>query len=141
MNVGSGVLSKDENGYGQVRLRSHGGRHTCHRVSWEIVNGPIPEGQCVLRKCDTPACVNPSHLFLGTMKDNTQDMMRKGRNGYGVRYGTACYNAKTTEDDVKTMRARYDAGVTIKELAAIYNLRYRHVRNIVRRYSGVWENV
>jgi len=49
------------------------------RVAWTITHGGIPKGICVLHKCDNPICVRPSHLFLGTPKDNSQDMVRKGR--------------------------------------------------------------
>lgn len=52
-----------------------------HRVSWTIYRGEIPKGLRVLHRCDTPECVNPDHLFLGTDKDNVLDMLKKGRAG------------------------------------------------------------
>ncbi len=53
-----------------------------HRYSWEMASGPIPEGMFVCHTCDTPACVRPGHLFLGTPKDNIDDMIKKGRAGF-----------------------------------------------------------
>jgi len=50
-----------------------------HRVSWEIHNGPIPEGMSVLHKCDNTICTNPEHLYLGTQTQNMQDAWDRGR--------------------------------------------------------------
>lgn len=61
------------NGYGRI------GDKRAHRLSWSFENGPIPEGLLVLHSCDTPPCIRPSHLFVGTQLDNMQDMIAKGR--------------------------------------------------------------
>lgn len=58
-----------------------------HKVSWEAFNGPVPDGLCVLHKCDNPPCCNPEHLFLGTVADNNHDRFIKGRSASGDRNG------------------------------------------------------
>jgi len=66
--------------YGQVRLRRTPTIRTgAHRFSWQLAFGSIPEGQLVLHRCDTPLCVRPEHLFLGTHLDNVHDKIGKGR--------------------------------------------------------------
>ena len=72
-------------GYGIVRVNN--GAHRAHRIAYQLAKGSIPEGMCVLHSCDNRRCVNPLHLFLGTKRDNTQDMLKKGR---GRWQGGAC---------------------------------------------------
>ena len=62
------------NGYGQMRDKRY-----VHRATWELVNGPIPNGLQVCHKCDVRLCCNDAHLFLGTQLDNMRDANRKGR--------------------------------------------------------------
>jgi len=86
-------------GYGLLwsgdRLRS------AHRLAYELSKGPIPEGQHVLHRCDTPGCVNPAHLFLGTDAENTADRVAKGRSARGERHGVS----KLTAAQVAEIRA------------------------------------
>jgi len=78
-------------GYGMIRDNEIQGMRTTHRVSYEIHKGKIPNGRLVLHTCDNPACCNPDHLFLGTHKDNSQDMIEKGRdNNFGCKNRRKC---------------------------------------------------
>ncbi len=64
--------------------------------------GSIPEGLCVLHKCDNPICCRPDHLFLGTQKDNVDDMMAKGRQNNAI--GEAHPKSKLTEHEVRAIK-------------------------------------
>jgi hypothetical protein len=76
--------TKDRKGYGRIPSKGVG-QVQAHRAMYEAFIGEIPEGMHVLHKCDTPPCVNPDHLFLGTHNDNMADMKAKGR-ATGPRY-------------------------------------------------------
>lgn len=111
----------DRDGYGQ--LRREGSLIAAHRFLYEVFNGPIPEGKNVLHHCDTPPCVNPDHLFLGTQQDNLADMCAKGRQAKGATHGSA----QLTENDVLAIRA--DDRLQ-KEIAVDYGISQSHVSNI-----------
>ena len=71
------TASTFNDGYGKFKFE--GKNRRAHRMSWIIENGEIPEGMLVMHSCDNPLCVNPSHLSLGTPKENTRDMVNKNR--------------------------------------------------------------
>jgi len=83
-------------GYGMLRLVGRRKAYA-HRLSYELHVGPIPAGLHVLHRCDTPACVNPAHLWVGTCADNHADKVAKGRQPRGE----AMYNAKLTEEQAR----------------------------------------
>jgi len=124
-------------GYGVIGIGRTGSKRA-HRVSYAEFRGPIPAGLWVLHSCDTPACVNPDHLFLGTAKDNTQDMLAKGRRTplAGERHP----NARRSERFVWAARLLVRSGlISISELARMYGMTYLSLYAVVR--GTTWKNV
>lgn len=72
------IGARDRKGYGRISVPPQK-KKLVHRATWEMINGPIPKGMLLCHKCDTPSCVNPDHLFLGSHQDNADDMVAKGR--------------------------------------------------------------
>jgi len=105
-----------------------------HRRAYELARGPIPEGLCVLHTCDNPPCVNPEHLFLGTLDDNTADKVKKGRQSSmkGLENG----RAKLTESDVRLIRSSHDSGVA---LSARFGVSARVISSVRLRQS--WRHI
>ncbi len=111
---------RNENGYGIIGLgrRSQGVGKT-HRVAWELYNGPIPDGMCVLHKCDNPPCCNPAHLRLGTLKDNARDTVSKGRNWIPNNRGENAKWGKLTTEQARDIASRR---LTSNAFAALYGV-------------------
>jgi hypothetical protein len=72
------IGSTDIENYGIVKWNKK--RFRAHRISYELFKGEIPKGLCVCHSCDNPKCVNPNHLWVGTIKENNTDRTQKGRN-------------------------------------------------------------
>lgn len=121
-------------GYGTFRKGSKMCR--AHRVSWELAYGTIPPGQLVLHTCDTPRCVKPTHLFLGTDADNAADRDTKGRQP--VVRGEAHGSAKLTKTIVRAIR-RAATTQTQQEIATRYGIAKATVYCVVKRKT--WAHV
>jgi hypothetical protein len=95
--------SINNHGYGQIR--ANGKLEYAHRTSYRLHVGSIPDGMCVLHRCDVPRCVNPSHLFLGTMAQNTADALSNNRLCSGERHP----GSKLTDKEVALIRSSQDS--------------------------------
>jgi hypothetical protein len=120
--------AKHHFGYGKLGV--NGRTKSAHRTAYDYVYG-IPDGFKVLHHCDNPPCVNPAHLFAGTLSDNTRDMVRKGRNGGLGAKGERNSHAKLTERDVVRIRERFDAGETIRALCRELGMHVSTISDIV----------
>ncbi len=106
-----------------------------HRVSFQLFRATIPATMDVLHACDTPLCINPQHLFLGTNADNKKDSVAKGRQAKGEMIGLAILSTEIIHD----IRRRYFDGATQNDLACHYGITQGHVSAIIRCAS--WKHV
>lgn len=115
------LAATDGHGYGAISAQGERRTLQAHRVSYELANGPIPAGLHVLHRCDNPACVNPSHLFLGTHAENMSDMAVKGRIG------------RRTKLSPETIRSICVASGSIRSIARRFGVSSDPVRKIRAR--------
>lgn len=114
--------SCDHRGYAQIRVTGKVLRYASH-VSLEMAGRPVPAGHYACHHCDNPACVNPDHLFVGTPKDNAQDMIRKGRHSPPpVRAGASNPRAVISETEAVEIKAQLAAGMAARGIARARNL-------------------
>lgn len=121
------VGARNNAGYGVLNSKSF--RGLAHRYSYQEFVGELKGGLVILHTCDTPHCVNPKHLVLGTHQQNMADMKRKGRNSATV---------KLTDSEVRRIRELYDEGdVSQSALARKFGVSQTYIGLLVRGLSRV----
>lgn len=143
------TASQRNKGYGAFGYTDANGNVVnarAHVVSWELVNGPVPEGMCVLHNCpggDKPGCVNPDHLWLGTKADNNRDKIVKGRQPHqycmkdgsreagNYKRGRKHWNFKFDETVLESMRRDRADGMSYSQLSRKHGVAMGHVWRIL----------
>lgn len=132
---------KDWDGYGMFWCINRNVRAA--RYSYELFIGKIPKGHFACHNCDNPGCVNPTHLFIGTPKDNTQDMIRKGRNGFKKGSQPSHFiglgNFKLTESQVKTIRNGKIRYRDLKDISKEWNISLSCLSDVY--YGKSWKHI
>jgi hypothetical protein len=123
-------------GYASSTLERHGKYYAgpASRIAYYLHYGAFDEALFVCHTCDTRACVRPDHLFLGTVQDNSRDMVKKGRSSRGARNG----NSRFTDVQVQEMRTLYARGISMSSLARLLDVQYTVVECIIheKTYPG-----
>lgn len=129
------------NRYGHGVFRGQFGQTTAHRQAWILTHGDPGPAKFICHNCpggDTPGCVNPAHMFLGTAADNTADMYRKGRQRPPI--GVRNRSAKLTPELVREIRLRYAAGgTTMQSLADAYGVSIGTIHPLLR--GKTWKEI
>jgi hypothetical protein len=143
-NSGCWLWERGVNRQGYGKIKALGKTVFAHRAAYVEYVSPIPDRLQVCHRCDTPYCVNPGHLFLGTAADNHADRNRKNRQVQGDRQGLRRHpdraprgernsGAKLTESQVLEIRCRLAGGQKGIDLAAMFGVSITAIHFIRRR--------
>jgi len=122
----------DKDGY--IKLKRNHKKKLVHRLVYEKHFGFIPEGMLVCHKCDNPACINPKHLFLGTIADNSADMVQKGRSLRGEKNAAA----KLKESDVHKIKKMLKDKISQVRIAKLFGVTKMNINAIKMGRTWAW---
>lgn len=127
------TAARNAGGYGIFGF--NGSTQLAHRVAWQLINGPIPNGMYVCHRCDIRHCIEPSHLWLGTHTDNIRDMEAKGRgrHPFGVGHGST---KATPAQVLAVFRAKRGQ---VPKVAKAVGIRYSAAKKI--RAGKIWAHL
>lgn len=110
------TASLNSRGYGHLRV--NGIMQRAHRLSFQLNKGAIPKDGIICHKCDTPSCINPDHLFMGSHADNMEDRNKKKRQAFGERNAASVL----CEADVLCIKIRLKDGDSHRAIAKDYSV-------------------
>lgn len=127
----------DSDGYGRVSSKYTKEFHaqTQHRAAWIVYKGEIPKGKIVRHTCNNRRCANPDHLKLGTLKENSRDMIKAKRQAFGSKNG----NAKLDENDVRFIKKMLKKGKSCPLIAELFDVHFDAISRISRGLT--WSHV
>lgn len=128
-NTGCWLWNSTLNLYGYGTYYANNRPYMAHRYSYELYRGSIDEELVVRHTCDTPQCVNPSHLILGTQQDNIDDRQNRGRQKVAVGEDYGWPHTKLTEEQVLDIRSRVGQGQ--RSMAREFNVSQTCIRLIL----------
>jgi hypothetical protein len=128
--------SKDKDGYG-VFGHGRGKQLRAHRASFEFHKKISAKDLFVCHSCDNPSCINPDHLFLGDAKENTKDMIKKGRKAdcKGINHPLA----KLKEKDIVSIKQQRLLGIKLKDIADQFDIAFQTVSSICK--GKTWKHL
>jgi HNH endonuclease len=130
------LAGKNHQKYG--RFYYDGWDQPAHRVAYILANGPVDPKLLACHSCDQPSCVNPSHIFMGTQKQNMEDCKKKGR--FATHIGEANPRARLTNAQVIQIRKLFDSGLyTRRALIKMYKIPASTLDNVIYRIN--WKHL